>query len=83
MFAKSMPRQQCSGEDGAVRIRLYRAQPIHETFREHPLRVVRQVENFNPLVKRQNIQLMLRSFPENPQFRPNILGQRASIIRKI
>ena len=27
--------------------------------------------------------LMLRSFPENPQFRPNILGQQASINHKI
>ena len=29
------------------------------------------------------MELMLRSFPENPQLRPNILSQRASIIRKI
>ena len=28
-------------------------------------------------------ELMLRSFPENPQFRPNILGQQASINHKI
>ena len=42
------------GKDWAVRVRLYRAQPIRETFREHPpKRVVRLVENFNPLVKRQ------------------------------